>query len=176
MEQLAGVSKERIALIGSMTAQRAAAARLLGGTAPVAGSGSGPTGDTAAALLKAFRAAVYGFEIVVTQASAADRRSAAGTLSGLRTRSAELQRLAGSAAGPRPLGYALPFAVSTPTAAGKLATHVMTGLRDAVAGQLPAVAGDAAGLAGTVGSLADVCVQAASWRVPLTAFPGLSST
>ncbi len=92
----------------------------------------------------------------------------------LRTRSSELQLLAGSAATPIPLGYALPFPVSTPAAALRLATHLMTALRASIASQLPAVAGDTAGLTGTVHLLTDVCVHAVTWRVPLTAFPGLS--
>jgi hypothetical protein len=175
LSDLAGISTERVALFGSMTAQRAAAVRLLGGRLP-AGTLTAPTGEVAAALLEATRSAVYGFEVVVTQTDVSHREAAEQTLGTLRTRSSELQLLAGPAAPPIPLGYALPFPVSTPAAAIRLATHLMTALRASIACQLPAVTGDAEGLAGTVQLLTDVCVHAVTWRVPLTAFPGLSDT
>src|SRR5665647_1958085 len=173
---LAGISTERVALFGSMTAQRAAAVRLLGGRLPAAGPLTAPTGELAAALLEALRSAVYGFEVVVTQTDVSHRRAAGQTLGALRRRAAELQLLAGPAAPPIPLGYALPFPVSTPAAAWSLATHLMTALRASIASQLPAVSGDAEGLTGTVQLLTDVCIHAVTWRVPLTAFPGLSDT
>ncbi len=173
---LAGISAERVALFGSMTAQRTAAVPLLGGRLPAAGPLTAPTGDLAAALLEAIRSAVYGFEVVVTQTDVSHRRAAGQTLGALRTRSAELQLLAGPVAPPIPLGYALPFPVSTPAAALMLATHLMTALRASVARQLPAVTGDTEGLTGTVQLLTDVCLHAVTWRVPLTAFPGLSDT
>jgi len=173
---LAGISTERVALFGSMTAQRAAAVRLLGGRLPAAGPLTAPTGELAAALLEALRSAVYGFEVVVTQTDVSHRRAAGQTLGALRTRSVELQLLAGPAAPPIPLGYALPFPVSTPAAALRLATHLMTALGASIASQLPAVTGDAEGLTGMVQLLTDVCVHAVTWRVPLTAFPGLSDT
>jgi len=173
---IAGISTERVALFGSMTAQRAAAVRLLSGRLPAAGPLTAPTGELAAALLEALRSAVYGFEVVVTQTDVSHRRAAGQTLGALRRRAAELQLLAGPAAPPIPLGYALPFPVSTPAAAWSLATHLMTALRASIASQLPAVSGDAEGLTGTVQLLTDVCVHAVTWRVPLTAFPGLSDT
>ena len=176
LSDLAGISTEQVALFGSMTAQRAAAVRLLGGRLPSAGTLTAPTGQLAAALLEAIRSAVYGFEVVVTQTDVSHRKAAAETLGALRTRSSELRLLAGSAATPTPLGYALPFPVSTPAAAQRLATHLMTALRASIASQLPAVTSDADGLTGTVQLLTDVCVHAVTWRVPLTAFPGLSET
>src|SRR5665647_2690590 len=176
LSDLAGISTERIALFGSMTAQRAAAVRLLGGRLPAAGPLTAPTGELAAALLEALRSAVYGFEVVVTQTDVSHRRAAGQTLGALRRRAAELQLLAGPAAPPIPLGYVLPFPVSTPAAAWSLATHLMTALRASIASQLPAVSGDAEGLTGTVQLLTDVCIHAVTWRVPLTAFPGLSDT
>jgi len=173
---LTEISVERTALFGSMTAQRAAAVRLLGGRLPSAGPLTAPTGELAAALLEAIRSAVYGFEVVVTQTDVSHRKAAGQTLGALRTRSSELWLLAGSAATPIPLGYALPFPVSTPAAAIRLATHLMTALRASIASQLPALTGEAEGLTGTVQLLTDVCVHAVTWRVPLTAFPGLSDT
>ena len=172
---LTGISMGRVALFGTMTAQRAAAVRLLGGLLPSARTLTGPTGEVAAAQLVAIRSAVYGFEVVVAQTDASHRTAAAETLGALRARSSELQLLVGSAAKPIALGYALPFPVATPASALRLATHVMTALRAAIASQLPAVTGDADGLTGTVQVLTDVCVDAVSWRVPLTAFPGLTN-
>lgn len=176
LSDLAGVSRDRVALLGSMTAQRAAAVRLLGSRLPSAGTRTGPTGEVAAAQLEAIRSAVYGFEVVVAQTDASHRKGAANTLGVLRALSSELQLLAGSAAKPIPLGYALPFPVSTPGSALRLATHLMAALREVIASQLPAVTGDAAGLTGTVHVLTEVCVQAVTWQVPLTAFPGLTNT
>jgi len=175
-----------------MAAQRAAAVRLLGGRLPsadtpagstaggnpphpIGGTLIGPTGEVAADQLAAIRSAVYGFEVVVAQTDPSHRTAAVTTLGALRASSSELQRLAGKAAKPIALGYALPFPVATPASALRLATHVMTALRAAIASQLPAVAGDAEGLTGTVQVLTDVCVDAVTWRVPLTAFPGLTS-
>ena len=192
LSDLAGISRDRVALLATMAAQRAAAVRLLGGRLPTAdtpagstGGGNpprpiggtliGPTGEVAADQLAAIRSAVYGFEVVVAQTDPSHRTAAVTTLGALRASSSELQRLAGKAAKPIALGYALPFPVATPASALRLATHVMTALRAAIASQLPAVAGDAEGLTGTVQVLTDVCVDAVTWRVPLTAFPGLTS-
>ena len=192
LSDLAGISRDRVALLATMAAQRAAAVRLLGGRLPSAdtpagstGGGNpprpiggtliGPTGEVAAAQLEAIRSAVYGFEVVVAQTDPSHRTAAVKTLGALRASSSELQQLAGRAAKPIALGYALPFPVATPASALRLATHVMTALRAAIASQLPAVAGDADGLTGTVQVLTDVCVDAVTWRVPLTAFPGLTN-
>ena len=192
LSDLAGISRDRVALLATMAAQRAAAVRLLGGRLPsadtpagstaggnpphpIGGTLIGPTGEVAADQLAAIRSAVYGFEVVVAQTDPSHRTAAVTTLGALRASSSELQRLAGKAAKPIALGYALPFPVATPASALRLATHVMTALRAAIASQLPAVAGDAEGLTGTVQVLTDVCVDAVTWRVPLTAFPGLTS-
>jgi hypothetical protein len=175
LSDLAGVSRDQVALLAAMTAQRAAAVRLLGGRLPPARSLTGPTGEIASAQLEAIRSAVYAFEVIVAQSDVSHRRAAARTLAALRASSAELRLLAGSAGKPTTLGYALPFPVATPAQALKLATDVMTALRAAIASQIPALAGDEAGLEGTVRLLAEVCVHAVTWRVPLTAFPGLSN-
>ena len=191
LSDLAGISRDQVTLIGSMTAQRAAAIRLLGGQLPpdgtppgavpgtvpgtVGGTLAGPVGEVAAIQLDAVRSAVYGFEVVAAQTDARHRTMAATTLGALRTTASELEGLAGSVARPIPLGYVLPFPVGTPVAALKLATHLMTTLLEAIASQLPAVAGEAAGLMGTVGVLADVSVDAVAWQVPLAAFPGLAN-
>ena len=176
LSDLAEISRDRVALFGSMAAQRGSAVRLLGGRLPSTGAPTGPTGVVAAAQLEAVRSAVYGFEVVVAQIDASHRMAAARTLGMVRAASAELQLLAGSAAKPIPLGYALPFPVSTPAAALRLATHLMTALGEVIASQLPAVSGDPADLTGTVHLLTDVCVDAVTWQVPLTAFPGLTYT
>jgi len=189
LSDLTGISRDRVALIGSMTAQRAAAVQLLGGQlppdgtlaggavpGPAGGTLTGPVGEVAAIQLDAVRSAVYGFEVVAAQTDARHRSTAAKTLGALRTTASELEGLAGSAAKPIPLGYALPFPVGTPAAALKLATHLMRTLLEAIASQLPAVAGDAADLTGTVQVLTDICVDAVAWQVPLAAFPGLASS
>ena len=175
LSDLTGISRDQVALIGSMTAQRAAAVQLLGGQLWPGGTLPGPVGEVAAVQLDAVRSAVYGFEVVAAQADARHRSTAAKTLGALRTTASELEGLAGSAAKPIPLGYALPFPVGTPAAALKLATHLMRTLLEAIASQLPSVAGDAADVTGTVGLLTDLCVHAVVWQVPLAAFPGLAN-
>ena len=176
LTDLAEISTEQVALFASMAAQGAVAARLLGGRPATARTLAGPTGDVAAGQLAAFRSAVYGFEVVAAQTDARRRKAAARTLGMLRVNASALEALAGSAATPVPLGYALPFPVTSPAAVLKLATHLMTALRESIASRLPAVAGDPAALTGTVHLLADVSIEAVSWEVPLTAFPGLSNT
>ena len=175
LSDLAGISRDQVALIGSMTAQRAVAVTLLVGRLPPDGTLPGPVGEVAAIQLDVVRSAVYGFEVVAAQTDARHRNAAAKTLGALRTTASELESMAASAARPIPLGYALPFPVGTPAAAMKLATHLMRTLLETIASQLPEVAGDAAGLTGTVAVLTDVSVEAVAWQVPLAAFPGLAN-
>ena len=113
---------------------------------------------------------VYAFEVVAAQSTGAQRRRAESTLG-------ELRRLELALSGARsttPAGWALPFPVTTPVHARRLATEV---LGAAVAGSTEAM-GDHP----TATSIEDVArwsavVQALAvdWGVPLTAFPGASA-
>ena len=113
---------------------------------------------------------VYAFEVAAAQSRGDTQSRAADTL-------AELGRLGVSLSSPtgsEPSGWALPFPVTTPAEARRLATDVMQTAVHA--------ATDAAGPSPTGASLEDVGrwsghVQALAtrWGVPLTAFPGAST-
>lgn len=170
---LARVDGRARALAAAVLAQRWAAATLLGTPRPLAV----PTWKAAAlasSFLDSTRAAIYGLQDVAAQSSAgAQLTLARATLAALQARAEVQESLAGASAGPPPLGYSLPFPVTTPAAARQLAVQVLTGLRASNARDL-ASAGDAAGpLGSAVGWLADTEVLASRWGVRLSAFPGL---
>ena len=171
---LARLGAQPRTLVGALLAQRTAAATLLGARVPA----SAPTWQVpslAASFLESTRPAVYAFEVVTAQSpKGAQRTLADATLSALQARAQVQESLAGASAGPPDLGYPLPFAVTTPAAARKLAVHVMTELRAANARELEAAGDDAGPLASVVHWLADTEVLASRWGVALAPFPGLS--
>ena len=150
-------------LLAAAYAQRLASAVLLG--RPV----ETPTTPSPArpAVVARTQPLVYAFEVVAAQSSGSQRRRAEATL-------AELNRLelaVSGASSTTPPGWALPFPVTTPAAARRLATTV---LRSAVDGAT-AAAGDrptAAALEDVARWSANVQALAVDWDVPLTAFPG----
>jgi hypothetical protein len=160
-------------LAAALMAQRWAAANLLGIPRPLIV----PTWKAAAlasSFLDSTRAAIYGLQVVAAQSSpGAQWTLARTTLAELQAR-AELQEgLAGASAGPMPLGYPLPFPVTTPAAARQLAVSVLTELRATNARDLGSAADAAGPLGSAVGWLADTEVLASRWGVRLSAFPGL---
>lgn len=171
---LASVPSSAVQLVGSVLAQRAAAADLLG--TPVSWpepAWSAPS--LAASYLESTRAAVYGFEVVAAQSTTgAQQTLARATLATLEARASEQETLAGASAGPPALGYPLPFPVTTPAEARKLAVRVVTDLRASVARDLGSTNGDLGPLGALVQWLGDTEVLASRWGVPLAAFPGLS--
>lgn len=171
---LAGVGPDTIALAGSLLAQRAAAATLLGEPATWPDpSWSEPS--LAASYLEGTRAAAYAFEVVAAQSpKGAQRTLAVSTLAALQARESEQEVLAGASATPPALGYPLPFAVTTPTAARTLAVKVLTDLRAAVARELGSTGGDVGPLGAVVQWLAETEVLASRWGVALAPFPGLT--
>lgn len=160
-------------LFGAALAQRGAAAALLGGEV----AWPEPAWDSpslAASFLESTRAATYGFEVVAAQSpTGAQRTLARSTLRALRARGLAQESLAGSSAGPPPLAYPLPFPVTTPAAARRLAVHLLTELRSAVARQLGSVGAGEGPLGSLVQWLAETEVLASRWGVALEAFPGL---
>jgi len=98
---------------------------------------------------------------------------ALATLASLQGRAQAQEILAGQAAAPTPIGYALPFPVTTPAAARRLAVQVLGELRAAVARDLGTIGVDAGPLGAVVHWLADTEVLASRWSLPLSAFPGL---
>jgi hypothetical protein len=167
---LAGV----VPLVGSVLAQRSAAATLLG--QPATWPDAAWKGQSlAATFLATTRSAVYAFEVVAAQSpTGAQRTLATSTLSALRARAATQEAMAGSSAGPADLAYPLPFPVTTPAAARRLAVDVLTRLRAAGARDLGTAGSDTTALGLLVRWLGETEVLASRWGVPLAPFPGLS--
>jgi hypothetical protein len=113
---------------------------------------------------------VYGFEVAAAQSSGERRSRALSTLDALR-------RLDLSVAGSTtsvPGGWALPFPVTTPAEAERLATHLLGTAVDAtvdVAGTAP----DGPALDDTARWSARVQSLATDWGMPVTPFPGTST-
>ena len=171
---LASLSNAHVPLIGSMLAQRIAAARLLGErAAPFVLSGL--DGAEAVRLLEAARAAVYGFEVVAAQIGSTGRALAMPSLASLRSRAAELETLVGSPGTPPSLGYQLPFSVTDSDSARRLARHLLEALLATHASALEPATGDATALATLVQWLGATEAIASRWGAPMRAFPGLTN-
>jgi hypothetical protein len=171
---LAGASPQHLPLMAALTAQRAAAATLLGGSVHWPASRVAPRA-AAPELLAAVRSATYGLEVVATQAGTAGRARALAVLATLRPREEQLQALAGTDAGAPPLGYRLPFAVTTPASAVRLARALFPDLLLSVGSAYGAGAGDRPGLVGLVRWSAQLQAQAGAWGAAPTPFPGLAT-
>jgi hypothetical protein len=172
---LAKAPSSAIPLVGSLLAQRAAAATLLGTPAIWPETSWSAPPSLAAAYLDSTRAAVYAFQVVAAQSpSGAQHTLALSTLATLQARAQDQESLAGKSAGPPALGYPLPFPVTTATTARKLAAQVLTELRASVARDLGSTGGDIGPLGALVQWLADTEVLASQWGVRLSPFPGLT--
>jgi hypothetical protein len=169
---LAGASAAHLPLLSALTVQRAAAVGLLGGSVRWPSSPVAPAA-AAAALLPPARAAVYGFEVVAAQSAGAARARAVGVLSTLRGMTEELEALSRGDV-PPPLGYDLPFAVTTPAAAARLARTLLPQLLLSLGSAFAAGAGDRPGLTGLLRWAAQTQSQALAWGTAPTAFPGLA--
>lgn len=167
------VPTELYPAIATLLAQRAAAATLLG----ISITWPDPDLTAPAAiqpLLDAVRSAAYGFEVVLAQGAKTREELATSTLDTLRGRVRALGEVMGDTAQPPVAGYALPFEVATPDAAGRLATEVLTGLRTSVAAAVPALRDQPDAQSVTIETLTEAEVLARRWALPLMAFPGLS--
>ena len=111
---------------------------------------------------------VYGFEVVAAQSGAADRSR---DLTALHDAQKLLAALGGTSAS-LPGGWALPFPVTTPSEATRLARYVLTGAIAATT-SLAQDATDAASLAEITTWSARLQALAARWGLRLTAFPGM---
>lgn len=113
---------------------------------------------------------VYAFEVVAAQSSGDQRSRAEDTLAAL----VRLDIAVSGASSTTPAGWALPYPVTTPEAAGRLATETLSSAVDAgteVAGPSPS----AASLEDVARWSADLQALAVDWDVPLTAFPGATA-
>ena len=174
ISSLSRVMAGSVPLVGSLLAQRSAAATLLG--RPATWPDEAWKGQSlAATFLTTTRAAVYAFEVVAAQSPSGPQRTlATSTLSTLRARAAAQESMAGSSAGPPDLAHPLPFPVTTPAAARRLAVDVLTRLRAAGARDLGTAGTDTAALGLLVRWLGETEVLSSRWGVPLAPFPGLS--
>jgi len=170
---VAGATTANRTLLTAIAAQRALAGGLLGST--VTWPATDPLPPAAAGgLLDATRPVAYAFEIIAAQLGADARPVALGTLTTLRARERELVTMAGTSAAPEPLGYALPFAVTTPELARRLAGVVLPELvvrgLDPVSG-LPAAS---SAVTTVVRLQAQAQSLAHQWGVPMVPFPGMA--
>jgi hypothetical protein len=170
---LAGASAAHLPLLSAITVQRAGAVGLLGGSVHWPSSPVAPAG-AAVPLLRSARATVYGFEVVAAQSAGAARVRAVGVLSTLRARTEQLQELGGGDV-PSPLGYDLPFAVTTPSAAARLARALLPELLLSLGSAYAAGARDRPGLTGLLRWATQTQTQALAWGMAPTAFPGLTT-
>jgi len=158
-------------VVASVVASCGAAVELLGAAV------TWPTADplppaAAVPLLDGTRSAAYAFQVVAAQTGGNLRAVAVGTHTDLSSRAAELLAMAGSSAPPEPLGYALPFPVTAPDVARRLAGQVLTTL---VAGGLGPLATLPEGSSATT-TLVRLLVGAQrlgrGWGVAPVPFPG----
>ena len=159
------------AIVASFVASCGAAAELLEATV------SWPTADplppaAAVPLLDATRSAAYAFQVVAAQTGGDQRAVAEGTHTDLDSRATEVAGMAGSSAPVGPLGYALPYPVTAPDVASRLAGQVLTTL---VAGGLTPLATLPEGSTATttlVRLLVDAQRLGRTWGVAPVPFPG----
>lgn len=168
---LAQVSRANLPMLIALTAQRGAMAQLFGHESSWPEL-TGPVGPAANTLLNAYEPAVYGFEVIAARSHDDERAAYRAVLGPLRTATRQLTELAGTAAGPAPLGYGLQQDVDTPEARGALAGELMAALPPAIMAQTAAFPGDEDAVAGSVRLLADAVHLAQPWN-PVTAFPGM---
>jgi hypothetical protein len=163
---LASASAANRPLALSAQSARMAGGLLLGATAPFAPTPS-PVRPT---LVEHTAPLVYGFEVAAAQSAGTARTRAMRALD----EALELQRALGGGAAPAPGGWALPFPVTTPKEASRLAEHLFATSIGATT-TLATASKDAPSAEDTARWSARVQAIAARWGVPLTAFPGTES-
>lgn len=165
------VTADNRAVVASVVAACGAAAETLG--SPIAWPRADPLPSAAAVpLLDGTRSAVYAFQVVAAQSQGSLRAAAVRTHTDLIARAEELAGMAGASAPTVPLGYALPYPVTAPEAASRLAGQVLTTL---VAGGLAPLATLPQGSSATT-TLVRLLVGAQGlggpWGVVPVPFPG----
>ena len=152
-------------LLAAAWSQRLAAAVLLGREVEV----SSPS-PVRPAIVGRTQPLVYTFEVVAAQSTGAQRQAAQDTLEAL----VRLELSVSGTSSTTPAGWALPYPVTSPDAARRLATQTLASAVDA-ATELAGTSPGAATLEDVARWSANVQALAVDWRVPLTAFPGASS-
>lgn len=165
-ESLATATVANRPILLSATAARLAAGIRLGREAPLPGNGSQ---TLHASLVEHTAPLVYGFEVVAAQSAGVDRKTALGTLDQLRRLLEEVgPEVPGTAL---PGGWSLPYPVTTPADARRLAKDLLTHAIDATATLLPPRP-SAAGAAEAATWSARVQALGPAHGIPLSAFPG----
>ncbi|CAN7319676.1 hypothetical protein LJR027_001601 [Terrabacter sp. LjRoot27] len=152
-------------LLAAAYGQRLAGAVLLGRDVAVS-----PPSPVRPAVVSRTSPLVYAFEVVAAQSSGDQRARAEDTLAAL----LRLDIAVSGVSSTTPAGWALPFPVTTPDAAGRLATQTLSSAVDSgteVAGPSPS----AASLEDVARWSANIQALAVDWDVPLTAFPGATA-
>lgn len=184
---LAAAPAPLLATVAAILAQRYAASWLVGGTAPHLGAAgvSGPQTTAPAgarwpepdllAVLAATRAAVYGFEVVAAQADPAGRVLGLRTLGTLAVLEASQGAALSAAPPPAAVGYPLPFPVTTPALARRLAGRLARDLRAAYGARLGAAAQGRVPFLDLVLWLGQVEVVGHDWGGAFVPFPGMTT-
>lgn len=167
-ESLATATVTNRPVLVSATSARLATAIRLGRQVPLAGNVS-QTLHTS--LVEHTAPLVYGFEVVAAQSTGADRRTALGTLDQLRRLLEEVgPEVSGSAL---PGGWSLPYKVTTPVAAARLAKDLLT-TAIAATTTLLAPTPSPSGVAEAATWSARVQALGPAHGIPLSAFPATS--
>lgn len=191
--ELAGAAPDVRPSLLALCAQRHVAAHLLDSdvaapliaAAPPAGGSSSTlvaAGTPMATLLSDVRLALarcrFLFQVVAARSKTGQRQRADAVAHDLR---ADIERIEAMLAEPPPLplGYPLPLPVATPGQAATLAEKAVADLITALGRALPLATGGppataSAGFTLMLPRLVDAVLLGHEWKVPLTAFPGLS--
>lgn len=173
LDLLSGATTPHRPTLTAIAACRAAAVTRLGGAISWLASDPLPATD-AVTLLDATRAVAYGFEIVAAHLHADARQTALATLRQVQQRETALVSAAGAAAPPEPLGYDLPFPVSDPDGARRLATTVLSGLVARGLDPLDTLPIGSAAIGTVVRLQAEAVMLGTPWGVAATPFPGMA--
>lgn len=174
LAEVSTASSANLALLTAIAGQRGGLAmRLRSG--PDWPELAGPTGEAAAAVLEAFRPAIYGFEVLAARSSGDYRTKYERPLGPLRRLTRSLTELAGDAAPPAPLGYGLPDDLDTPQGRTALAEGLLGVMWPTIIGSAGEHTGDPDATAGTVRLIAEVAAFAWPWDVELPGFPGMDA-
>lgn len=152
-------------LLVAAWSQRLAGAVLLGRDVPVAAPS-----PVRPAIVERTQPLVYAFQVVAAQSTGAQRQTARRTLDALM----RLETAVSGSSSTTPPGWSLPYPVTTPAEARRLATQTLSSAVDAgteVAGRQPSPAS----LEDVARWSANIQAIAVDWGVPPTAFPGATA-
>jgi hypothetical protein len=161
---VAAAAPDNRELLVSLASVRLAGSLLLGGELPF----RSPAAAARPHLAERTAPLVYGFEVVAAQSSGTARTRALAA----RAEATALLHALGGASGEVPAGWSLPFPVTTPKEASRLAQHLLGAAVAATVIEADRTF-DARSLDEIVRWSARVQVLAARWGIPLTAFPGM---